>query len=71
LIRAFQEKLEIFKHGFQTELNHFPRLLKQNKGKKDAIDVQFIENLIINFAYDLATFFFESSCYGFLETLCS
>jgi len=32
-IRAFQKKLEIFKHVIQTEPNHFPRPLKQNKGK--------------------------------------
>jgi len=69
LNRAFQKKLEIFKHNFQTELNHFPRLLKQSKGKKDTIYVQFVEKLAINFAYDLTTFLFESSCCGFLETL--
>jgi len=35
LIRDFQKKLENFKHNIKTEFNHFPRLLKQNKGKKD------------------------------------
>jgi len=30
--------------------------------------VQFIEKLIINFAYDLATFLIENSCCQFLET---
>jgi len=33
--------------------------------------VQFTEKLVINFAYDLATFLFENSCCGFLETLFS
>jgi len=34
LIGAFQKKLEIFKHDIQIVLNHFPRLLKQNKATK-------------------------------------
>jgi len=33
--------------------------------------IQFIGKFIINFAYDLATFIFENSCCGFLETLFS
>jgi len=66
LIGAFQNKLEIFKHHIQTEFNHFPRLLKQNRGKKDTTYVQFIE-MITNFTYDLATFLFENNSCGFLE----
>jgi len=58
--------LEIFKHDIQTEFNHFPRLLKQNKGKKVTTYVHFIE-MTTNFTYDLATFLFENSSCGFLE----
>ncbi|CAK8697998.1 unnamed protein product [Clavelina lepadiformis] len=51
-IRAFQKKLEIFKHDIQSQLVHFLRLLEQSKGKNDSGTryVQFVEKLITNFA---------------------
>ena len=47
-IRAFQKKLEIFKHNIQSNLIHFLSLLEQCKGKNDDRYVQFIDKLINN-----------------------
>jgi len=46
----FRKNLEIFNHDIQSEVNQYPGLLKQNKGKRDTRYFQFIEKVIANFA---------------------
>ena len=66
-IRAFQKKLEIFKHNIQSYLIHFPRLLEQCKGKKDDRYVQFIDKLINNFTVRFSDFSLEKYLWLFIE----
>ena len=68
-IRAFQKKLEIFKHDIQSNLIHFPSLLKQCKGKKDDRYVQFIDKLINNFTVCFSDFSLKNICCCSLKTL--
>jgi len=58
--------LEIFKHDIHTEFNHFPRLLKQNKGKKVTTYVQFIE-MITNFYKRFGDILFRKQFLWFLR----
>ena len=68
-IRAFQKKLEIFKHNIQNNLIHFLSLLEQCKGKKDDRCVQFIDKLINNFTVRFSDFSRENICCCLLKTL--
>ena len=66
-VRAFQQKLIIFKHDIQNQLNHFQRLLEQCKGKGDARYVASIEKLIDNFAVRFGDFSLGQQLLLFIE----